>query len=80
MKVLWITNILFAHHYEMMGVKGKAAGGSWLYAAYEESLKDKELELHIVTSSYSVSHIKKSESDGNSFYIIPGGGGKGDKH
>ena len=43
MKVLWITNILFAHHYEMMGVKGKATGGSWLYAAYEESLKDKEL-------------------------------------
>lgn len=76
MKVLWITNILFAHHYDMMGVKGKATGGSWLYAAYEESLKDKELELHIVTSSYSVSHTKKSESDGNTFYIISGGGAR----
>lgn len=76
MKVLWITNILFAHHYEMMGVKGKATGGSWLYAAYEASLKDRELELHIVTSSSSVSHTKKSESDGNSFYIIPGGGAR----
>ena len=76
MKVLWITNILFAHHHEMMGIKGKATGGTWLYAAYEESLKDKKLELHIVTSSSSVSHTKKSESDGNTFYIIPGGGAR----
>ena len=72
MKVLWITNILFSHHREMMGLKGAVAGGSWLYAAYDGSLNEKDVELHIITSS-NVGEIKMSIKDGNTFYIIPGG-------
>lgn len=72
MKVLWITNILFSHHREMMGLHGTIAGGSWLYAAYDGSLNDSGIELHIVTSS-DVSEVKTSCQDGNTFYIIPGG-------
>lgn len=72
MKVLWITNILFSHHREMIGLKGAIAGGSWLYAAYDGSLNDRNIELHIITSS-NVREVKTSCKDGNSFYIIPGG-------
>lgn len=75
MKVLWITNILFAHHNEMMGIMNRVTGGSWLYAAYDGSLSDSNIELHIITSS-NVNEVKKSSKDGNSFYIIPGGGAR----
>lgn len=75
MKALWITNILFAHHKEMMGITNRVTGGSWLNAAYDGSLSDSNLELHIITSS-NVSEVMKSSKDGNSFYIIPGGGAR----
>lgn len=75
MKVLWITNILFAHHNDMMGIMNRVTGGSWLNAAYDGSLSDSNLELHIITSS-NVSEVMKSSKDGNSFYIIPGGGAR----
>lgn len=75
MKVLWITNILFSHHREMMGLNDTIAGGSWLYAAYEGSLNDSNIELHIITSA-DVDKVKKSCKDGNTFYILPGGGAR----
>lgn len=75
MKVLWITNILFSHHREMMGLNDTIAGGSWLYAAYEGSLNDSNIELHIITSA-DVDTVKKSCKDGNTFYILPGGGAR----
>lgn len=75
MKVLWITNILFSHHREMMRLNDTIAGGSWLYAAYEGSLSDNNIELHIITSA-NVDTVKKSCKDGNTFYIIPGGGAR----
>lgn len=75
MKVLWITNILFAYHNDMIGIMNRVTGGSWLYAAYDGSLSDSNLELHIITSS-NVSEVMKSSKDGNSFYIIPGGGAR----
>lgn len=76
MKVLWITNILFSHHREMMGLNGAVAGGSWLYAAYDGSVNDSSIELHIITSS-NVNEVKSSSKDGNTFYIIPGGDARG---
>lgn len=75
MKVLWITNILFSHHREMMGLNDTIAGGSWLYAAYQGSLNDSNIELHIITSA-DVDKVKKSCKDGNTFYILPGGGAR----
>lgn len=73
MKVLWITNILFDQHRAMIGLPPvNLAGGSWLYAAYEGSLKNESLQLHIATVG-NVSETKCSERDGNYFYILPGG-------
>lgn len=74
MKVVWVTNILFGHHLDMMGVLDKSVkGGSWLYAAYD-GIKDRtDIELHIVT----VANIpaRRSEKFENSyFYLLPGGG------
>lgn len=73
MKVLWVTNIMFEHHLTMMGLDtSNVFGGSWLVAAYESSLGDRDIQLHIVT----VSNVNKriiGERDGNYFYILPGG-------
>lgn len=77
MKVLWVTNILFSHHLEMVGKEaGKVTGGSWLYAAYDAAKRYKDIELHIATVS-DVEEIKVSEKDGNVFYILPGKGSRG---
>lgn len=77
MKVLWVTNILFSHHLEMVGKNtGKVTGGSWLYAAYDAAKRYKDIELHIATVS-NVDEIKVSEKDGNVFYILPGKGSRG---
>ena len=73
MKVLWITNILFAHHLEMMGKdSNRVSGGTWLYAAYEASRCNDSIQLHIATVS-NVAETKVDIKDGNSFYILPGG-------
>lgn len=74
MKVIWVTNILFEHHLDLMGFFDKSVnGGSWLYAAYD-SLKDRsDIELYIVTTANIPTKI--SGKYGNShFYILPGGG------
>lgn len=77
MKVLWVTNILFSHHLEMVGKDAsKVTGGSWLYAAYDAAKRCNDIELHIVTVS-DVCEIKVSKQDGNVFYIIPGKGSRG---
>lgn len=74
MKVLWITNILFDHHKELMGVdSNRVTGGAWLNAAYDSSLSNKEIELHIATVN-NVSSKLCGESKGNKFYILPDGG------
>lgn len=73
MKVLWITNILFAHHREMIGLPVEnMSGGSWLYAAYEGSKNSTNLQLHIATVG-DVQEIKCSQKDNSFFYILPGG-------
>lgn len=74
MKVLWITNILFEHHRTMVGLDSTiVTGGSWLNAAYESSLNNPDIQLHIATSG-SCKEMLHSECDGNHFYIVPGGG------
>ena len=73
MKVLWITNILFDHHLSMVGLDPTiVTGGSWLNAAYNESLNNQDIQLHIATSGNN-KELLKSEKDGNVFYIVPGG-------
>ena len=73
MKVLWITNILFDHHRSMVGLDPTiVTGGSWLNAAYNESLNNQDIQLHIATSGNN-KELLKSEKDGNVFYIVPGG-------
>ena len=76
MKVLWITNIAFAHHQQMLGLQEIVTGGSWLYAAYDGAKRSSDVQLHIATSS-NVKQLLKSESEGNFFYILPGGGTRG---
>lgn len=77
MKVLWVTNILFSHHLEMVGKNAcRVTGGSWLYAAYDAAKRYQDIELHIATVS-DVEEIKVSEKDGNVFYILPGKGSRG---
>lgn len=72
MKILWITNMLFSHHRTMMGLDpGQVTGGTWLNAAYEASLYDPSIELHIATTG-NVQSVRKDKKDGNTFYILPG--------
>ncbi len=74
MRILWITNILFAHHRSMMRLDAtKVSGGTWLNAAYEASHGNSNIELHIATIG-SVKEIEKDSRDGNTFYILPGNG------
>lgn len=73
MKVLWITNILFDHHRSMVGEDPTVVtGGSWLNAAYNASLNNPDIQLHIATSGVN-KELLKSGKDGNVFYIVPGG-------
>lgn len=72
MKILWITNILFAHHKTMMGLDAsQVTGGTWLNAAYEASLAEPSLELHIATIG-DVPSTRSAKKLGNTFYILPG--------
>lgn len=74
MKILWITNILFEYHHDMMGIKSKSvSGGAWLYAAYASSKDNKNIQLHIATTA-NIEERKVAEHDGHYFYILPGGG------
>ena len=74
MKVLWITNILFGYHHEMLGIDSSVvSGGSWLYAAYDATKVNSDIQLHIVTVS-NVHDLIEGEKDGHYFYILPGGG------
>lgn len=74
MKILWITNILFEYHRDMMGIESKSVtGGAWLYAAYASSKRNKGIQLHIVTTA-NIPKRRVAEHDGNYFYILPGGG------
>lgn len=76
MKILWITNILFAHHRTMMGLDAsQVTGGGWLNAAYTSSVGVEDLQLHIVTVA-NIPQRKTGEKDGNVFYILPGGGSR----
>lgn len=71
MKILWITNTLFSHHRTMMGLDpSQVTGGTWLNAAYEASLKDTSIELHIATIG-NVQSLIKEKKDGHTFYILP---------
>lgn len=73
MRVLWVTNIPFAYHNDMLGKKDvMITGGSWLYSAYEASKTNAYSELHIATSA-SVSECMHASSEGSNFYILPGG-------
>lgn len=74
MRILWVTNIPFAYHNDMLGKHDtKVTGGAWLNAAYNSSVESKENVLSIVTSS-NVNQIKRGTNDGNDFYLLPGGG------
>ncbi len=73
MKILWVTNIPFAHHNEMLGrPTGAVSGGSWLYAAYDAVKEDSNIELHVVTSSSVDCHMMKQFKNCY-FHILPGG-------
>ncbi len=73
MKILWVTNVPFAHHNEMLGrSNGAVSGGSWLYAAYDAVKDNANIELHVVTS-YFVKTYKKQQYGNSYFHILPGG-------
>ncbi|WP_321424542.1 glycosyltransferase [uncultured Bacteroides sp.] len=73
MKVLWITNGLFAHHFSLLNQEPKlSASGSWLYAAYEAAKNSADIELHIATVS-NRKDMLNGKYEGVSFYILPGG-------
>ena len=73
MKVLWVTNVPFGYHNDLLGKKnGAIASGSWLYAAYEGAKNDDNTKLYVVTVS-DVQSVEYGEQDGNEFYVLPGG-------
>lgn len=73
MRLLWVTNIPFAHHNDLLGKKNAmVSGGAWLNAAYNSTVEEKENTLSIVTSC-NVDKIRKGTFDGNDFYLLPGG-------
>ena len=73
MRILWVTNIPFAYHNELLGKKNAIiTGGAWLQAAYESSLERQDI-LAIVTSC-KINSVKKGVQNGNTFYLLPGGG------
>lgn len=72
MRVLWITNMPFAHHNDMLGrPQTPLSSGSWLYAAYESAKKDKSCELHIATV-FKTENLISDVSEGVTFHILPG--------
>ena len=73
MKILWVTNVPFAHHNELLKKSNTAVvGGSWLYAAYDAVKEDTNIELHIVTS-YSTNKYMNQQVQNTYFHILPGG-------
>lgn len=73
MKVLWVTNVPFGYHNDLLGKKNEAvASGSWLYAAYESAKSDVDIRLYIVTVA-DIPNIVSGEQDNNKFYVLPGG-------
>jgi glycosyltransferase involved in cell wall biosynthesis len=71
MKVLWISNIPFGPLCDLAG-QNKSASGSWLDASYDSLLKEKNIEITLVTVS-RVNEIKALKEGNHSFYILPGG-------
>lgn len=74
MNVLWVTNIPFDYHRNMLGMNitmGNTSG-SWLYAAYQASKGCNELHLHIATIA-QVDSITSEEHEGACFHILPAG-------
>jgi len=73
MRILWITNGLFAYHFSLIGKEPPASSsGSWLYAAYEGAKSNENIDLHVAT----VSNVERPLSgcyDNIHFYILPGG-------
>ena len=73
MKVLWVTNVPFAYHNDLLGkANGAIASGSWLYAAYESIKNDIDTKLYIVTVA-DIATVLSGEYEGNEFYVLPGG-------
>lgn len=73
MRILWVTNVPFAYHNEMLGrPNGAVGGGSWLYAAYDAVRKNTSIELHVVTSCPVERHMKQ-QFENSWFHILPGG-------
>lgn len=73
MKVLWVTNVPFAHHNDLLGkANGAIASGTWLYAAYESIKNDIDTNLYIVTVA-DIATAVSGEYEGNVFYVLPGG-------
>lgn len=73
MNILWICNVPFAHHYELLGkVSSAMSSGSWLYAAYEGMMSDKKVNLHIATCD-NVTEYLYGQYNNSYFHILPGG-------
>lgn len=73
MKVLWITNLPFAYHNNLLGKDYNAViSGSWLYAAYNSSKMDDNVELHIATVA-NIQNTQTGVQDRTTFYVLPGG-------
>ena len=72
MRALWITNIPFEYHLNLLGINASlSTGGSWLYAAYDASKSHADIQLHIATVT-NVKSCLSGERDGSCFYILPG--------
>lgn len=73
MKVLWITNIPFSHHNELLKREGgPLASGAWLYAAFESSSVCGDIDLHIVTVS-EIGETISGKFENCTFHVLPGG-------
>lgn len=74
MKILWITNVLFNYHNCLLGedINKVLTSGSWLNAAFEQTIIREDIELHIATS-FSVPEMLSGEHRRAHFYILPGG-------
>lgn len=73
MRAIWITNVPFAYHNQLLGKDPeKWSGASWINAAYDDAKNIAGLELHIITVA-PVNKVLEDSFDGNKFYILPGG-------
>jgi len=72
MKVLWIVNVPFGPMMELAGLKGDNTSGSWLNAALNEFVGDRDVEVCVATTVKG-SGFRYSVEKNVSYCLLPGG-------